>query len=504
MSRPKRTQQKLPQSRKNDYAIVIGGSLAGLLTARVLADHFSHVTVIERDRFASHPCPRPGVPQSRHIHALLPRGLQIVDRLFPGIRQELETVGAIPLDIGNDVSWLTPEGWGIKFRSGIEAVSFTRDLLDYTVRARIKQLPNINLVEAREVTGLLRAQSGGVFGVRTRQRGTVLQSDSDQDFLGDLVVIAAGRQHAIAKWFLEVGMEQPAVTTINAHIGYASRLYRAPRNGKYPWKALIHQAAPPATHRSGLIFPVEGDRWLITLIGADHDYPPTTESGFLEFARHLRSPQLYEAIRDAEPLTPIVSYRATENRQHHFDRIANWPESLIVAGDAACAFNPVYGQGMTTAALEAEMLDRLLKQHGNSAKLGEIFQRKLAQITRGPWTLATSADLRFRSVEGATVNWQTRVMHWYVDQVLRLGTASMWARRRFLEVQGMLKDAPAILRPDMLVRVLFNHFRLNSPSGTMNEYLEGKEDTQFPENYRGHPAEVPQEQNMFTKTENIA
>jgi 2-polyprenyl-6-methoxyphenol hydroxylase-like FAD-dependent oxidoreductase len=446
------------QSRNNHYAIVIGGSLAGLLTARVLADHFSHVTIIERDVFTPDPRPRPGVPQSRHIHALLPRGLQIVERLFPGIRQELETLGAIPLDIGNDVSWLTPEGWGVKFRSGIEALSFTRDLLDHTVRARIGQVPNINLVEGHEVTGLLRAESGAIFGARTRQRGTMLQSDSDQDFLGDLVVIAAGRQHAIARWFAEVGIEQPALTTINAHIGYASRLYRAPQSAEYPWKALIHQAEPPSTHRSGLIFPVEGDRWLITLIGADRDYPPTSESGFLEFARHLRSPQLFEALRHAKPLTPIVSYRATENRQHHFDRVANWPAGLIVTGDAACAFNPVYGKGMTTAALEAELLDRLLRKHDNSDNLGETFQRSLPRITRGPWTLATSADLRFRSVEGAQSSPITRLMHRYVDQVLRLGTTSVFARRRFLEVQGMLKDATAILHPDILLRVLLDQF----------------------------------------------
>jgi hypothetical protein len=136
--------------------------------------------------------------------------------------------------------------------------------------------------------------------------------------------------------------------------------------------------------------------------------------------------------------------------------------------------------------------------------LGGIFQRKLAQITRGPWTLATSADLRFRSVEGATANWPTRVMHWYVDQVLRLGTASVSARHRFLEVQGMLKDASAVLRPDMLIRVLFNQFRRSPMSVTRHEYLDRREDAHFPENYRDHSAEVPQDQNVFMETENIA
>lgn len=439
----------------SDHAIVVGSSVAGLLTARVLADHFRQVTVIERDLLLNQVGPRPGIPQSHHIHALLPRGLQIIEKLFPGICAELQGSGAVPLDIGNDVAWLTPQGWGIKFASEIEALSFTRDLLDHTVRERIGRIANVRVVDGSEVDGVLR-ESGRIVGVRVRQRHGMEGANGEEERYADLTVIAAGRHNTIANWFADVGMERPKLTTINAHIGYASRIVRPPKSAVFPWKAMIHQAAPPESHCTGLVFPIEGDRWLITLIGADRDYPPTDEAGFLEFARNLRSPLLYEAIRDAEPLTSIRSYRATENRQHHFEEIADWPAGVIVTGDAACAFNPVYGQGMTTAALEAEMLGKLLCEDRSAHNLAVTFQRKLAQITRGSWTLATSADLRFRSVEGARADWRTRVMHWYVDRVLRLGTANVWARRRFLEVQGMLKQASAILRPDMVARVLLD------------------------------------------------
>ena len=442
----------------SDHAIVVGASLAGMLTARVLAEHFTDVTVIERDFLPGDASPRPGVPQSRHIHALLPRGLQIVERLFPGLRQELQGYGAVPLDIGNDVAWLTPQGWGIQFESGIEALSFTRDLLDHTIRKRLSTITNVRIVDGCEVAGLLR-EPDRITGVRARHRSPLLTEKREEEMRSDLTVIAAGRHHAIANWFGEVGLERPQVTTINAHIGYASRICHSAKNTKFAWKAMIHQAAPPDSHRSGLVFPIEGDRWLVTLIGADRDYPPADEAGFLEFARNLRSPLLYEAIRDAEPITPIRCYRATENRQQHFDQIGDWPAELLVTGDAACAFNPVYGQGMTTAALEAELLSKLLRETRSARKLALSFQRKLVGITRGPWTLATSADLRFRSVEGARADFRTRIMHWYVDQVLRLGTASVWARRRFLEVQGMLKEASAILGADMISRVLFDMVR---------------------------------------------
>jgi 2-polyprenyl-6-methoxyphenol hydroxylase-like FAD-dependent oxidoreductase len=443
------------QTTQTNRAIIVGGSLTGLLAARVLGEYFSEVIVLERDPLNDNTMQRPGVPHSRHLHALLPRGLQIIEAFFPAIREELQSHGAVQLDVANDVAWLTPQGWGMKFRSGLEALSFTRDLLDRTIRRRVSRLPNVRFVDSTDVVGLLRGDSGRIVGVRMRKRH-VADRASAKDVSGDVVVIAAGRQNAIAKWFAELGLEQPQVTTIDAHIGYASRMYRRTSGQSREWEAIILQAVPPDIHRSGLMFPVESDRWLVTLIGADRDYPPKDDLGFLQYAKSLRNPGLYEAIRDAEPVTSICAYRATENRQHHLHLLKNWPEGLVVMGDAACAFNPVYGQGMSTAAMEAAKLHSLLCDNRATSDFGRTFQQELARIVQSPWTLATSADLRFRSVEGATANRKTKMMHWYVDQVLRLGTTNQWARRRFLEVQGMLRDASTILKPDMLFRVLFD------------------------------------------------
>ena len=146
---------KNPQAVRFDDAIVVGGSFAGLLAARVLSEHYSEVTVVERDRLNEHTRQRPGVPQSRHLHALLPRGLHIIEAFFPGIREELESHGAIPLDIGNDIAWLTPQGWGVKFRSGLEGLSSTRDLLDWAIRNRVQQLANVRFVERKPCHGLV-------------------------------------------------------------------------------------------------------------------------------------------------------------------------------------------------------------------------------------------------------------------------------------------------------------------------------------------------------------
>jgi 2-polyprenyl-6-methoxyphenol hydroxylase-like FAD-dependent oxidoreductase len=438
-----------------DRAIVVGGSLTGLLVARVLGEYFSEVTIIERDLLKDDTMQRPGVPHSRHLHGLLPRGVQIIEAFFPGIREELQSYGAVPLDLAGDIAWLTPQGWGAKFLSGLEALSVTRDLLDWTIRRRVSRLPNVRFVDSTDVVGLLRGDDGRILGVRTRERN-LRDLASVEDAGGDVVVIAAGRHNAIAKWFAEVGLEPPQVTTIDAHIGYATRMYRRTDWQSREWKAIILQAVPPDVNRSGLMFPVEGDRWLVTLIGADRDYPPNDGAEFLQYAKSLRNPGLYDAIRDAEPVSPIYAYRATENRQHHLDLLKNWPEGLVVMGDAVCAFNPVYGQGMSTAAIEATRLHSFLCDNRATSDFGRIFQQEIARIIQSPWALATSADLRFRSVEGARANRKTKTMHWYVDQVLRLGTTDQWARRRFLEVQGMLREASAILKPDMLFRVLLD------------------------------------------------
>src|SRR4029077_18578506 len=185
----------------------------------------------------------------------------------------------------------------------------------------------------------------------------------------------------------------PEETVVNSFQGYASRFYRPPAEFESDWKALYIQQAPPADPRGGLVIPVEGGRWHVSLVGGDGDYPPTDEAGFLAFARSLRSPALYEAIAGAEPLSRIAGHRATENRLRHYDRLGRLPDGVVAVGDAVCAFNPVYGQGMTAAALGAEVLDHWLGEdwHRGPGR-GCVFQRLLARATAAAWQLSVGAD----------------------------------------------------------------------------------------------------------------
>ena len=392
---------------------MVGGSMAGLLAARVLSDHFGRVTIIERDRFSEGPAPRRGVPQAHQLHVLLKRGKVILERHFPGLGEELIFAGAPVVDMANDLAWLTPAGWGTRFPSELVLIAFSRDLLDFSVRRRLAARGSVRFLEEHDVAGLLPG-AGGVAGVRVRSR-------TSEEMRADLVVDAAGRGSRAPRWLEEVGYAPPEETAIDAHLGYASRLYGRPPNFRAGWQGVYVQVAPPDFTHGGVLFPIEGDRWMVTLVGGDRNYPPTDVAGFADFARSLRTPAIHEALEGAEPLTPVRRYRATENRRRHYERLSRMPDNFLITGDAACTFNPVYGQGMTTAALGAEALEACLLERGVAkggvlTGLSKRFQGKLAKVNAAPWILATGEDYRYRGTEGGTPDRTTRFMHRYMDR----------------------------------------------------------------------------------------
>ena len=449
------------------HALVLGGSLAGLLAARVLADHFDLVTVVERDAYPSDASVRKGVPQASHVHALMRRGQQVIEGLFPGILGELLADGAHLVDVAGEVAWLTPQGWGARFPSDLNVIGFTRPLLDLHVRRRLWPNARVRVLEETETLRLLPAArgGGGVCGVlgRTRRSGS-----TEERMRADLVVDATGRGSRAPRWLQELGYDAPEETVVSAFLGYASRLYRVPEGFASDWKGAYVQVAPPAHTRGGIMLPVEGGRWLVTLIGGGRDYPPADDEGFLEFARSLKSPVIHDAIKGAEPLTPVRCHRATGNRRRHYERLKRQPDNFIVTGDAACAFNPVYGQGMTAAALGALALDESLGEQRRRHRGGDLrglarrFQKRLAKANAAPWLLATGEDFRYREVEGGSPDAATRFMHRYMDGVVRLSTRDVNVRRAMLEVMHMLKPPASLFHPRVSLRVLSHTLGLNT------------------------------------------
>jgi 2-polyprenyl-6-methoxyphenol hydroxylase-like FAD-dependent oxidoreductase len=444
------------------HAIVIGGSMAGLLAARVLADHFARVTVVQRDRLPLEPELRSGVPQGRHVHVLLVRGQQILERRFPGLQAELAAAGAPTLNWTRDWAFFGHGRWSPRYPSDYAVCTCSRALLETTVRARLRASGTVQFLERHEVTGLLATPD------QRRVRGVTLRARPDGASPGGattalpaaLVVDASGRESRAPDWLRALGYAPPAETTINALLGYASRWYRQSAAAGQDWHGMLINPRPPHQPRSGVIYPIEGDRWIVTLIGTAGAYPPTDEAAFLDFARALDHPALAEAIATAEPITPIAGYRRTENRLRHYAQLARMPDAFVVLGDAVCAFNPIYGQGMTVAALGAETLDAVLREQpataGATTVVGRTqgFQRRLARVTATAWLMATGADLNWPTTVGGQVRRRDRLVQRYLDRVIRLTSEDAAANQVFIEVAHLLRPPASLFAPRIVAGVL--------------------------------------------------
>jgi 2-polyprenyl-6-methoxyphenol hydroxylase-like FAD-dependent oxidoreductase len=431
------------------HAIVVGGSIGGLLVARVLSERFGRVTVVERDVLPADDALRPGAPQARHLHALLSRGLRVFDELFPGLSAELRRRGAPVVEHGVDFRTLYPSGWHPIGATGLVLCPSARGLLEHAIRERVRGLANVTLLAPCTVHGLV-SRGGRVRGVRVDGGGA-----GPRELEADFAVDASGRGSRAPQWLDALGYGRPEETVVDAAWGYASRVYARPATAPTQWRGLLSLGRPPDCRRTGVLQPVEGDRWLVTLAGVLDEHPPTDEEGFLQFARGLRTPLIHDAVRTARPLTPVRGYRHTANRRRHYERMRSWPDGFVVAGDALCAFNPVYGQGMTVCGLEAVEVGAALDGvRGLPAGFARRLQRRLARVVAAPWLMATGEDLRWEGTVGARAGRATRLLHWYVDRVIARIPADPEVFRAFAEVGHLLRRPAALFHPRLVARVL--------------------------------------------------
>ena len=439
---------KIPQSR----ALVIGGSMGGLLAARVLAERFGQVTVLDRDAFPDLPEHRSGVPQSRHAHGILVRGQQIIAELFPGIMPELRAAGATTQ---GSLAIVSPAGKLPMYEMGTDGVWVSRMLLEHHVRERLRATHNVKIVSQTEVTELIATpDKRRVVGVRVRDRDG---RGGPEQYDANLVIDLSGRTSKAPEWLEALGYDAPPEETINSGLGYASRFYRKPENFPAEWAGLLVNGRPPHNPRVGLILPVEHDQWHVTVGGSAGHFPPIDEAGFLAWAAALPDPSLYEAIRVAEPLTPIRGYRVPTNRLRRFERLSRRPAGFAVMGDAVCAFNPIYGQGVTTRALEALALRQVLRRTPGvtSERFARQVQRAVAKVVAAPWMIATGEDLRWQGVElnGAKAGLGTRLIHRYSDVFLKQALHDEALSSTYQRMINMLEPPAALMKLDSVLRV---------------------------------------------------
>jgi len=433
------------------HALVLGASMAGLLTARVLSKHFDRVTIVERDVVPDRPEARKGQPQTRHLHGLLASGLEIMTRYYPDLPEALAAGGALVSDMTVNMCWYTYGGYRRRFTLGRKAALMSRPFLEHLIRQRTLARDNVTLLENCAIRGLVTSDDRRrVSGVRVEHRGA---QPLEATLTADLVVDCTGRGSQTPQWLLAIGYPAPPQSEVKVNVGYATRLYRRDPADPRGQDWLLYTPEAPGESRFGGMFPIEGERWIVSLGGWSGDHAPTDEQGFLEYARSLPMPEIAALISQAEPLSDITPHKFPASLRRHYERLTRFPEGYLVLGDALCSFNPTYGQGMTSAAMQAAALDELLTlRMGRLDGLAPVFFKRAAQVIDTPWQLAVGEDFRFPDTTGPKPPGVDLLNH-YVAAVHRATLVDPVVGAAFIQVMNLLAPPSSLLTPGMLLRV---------------------------------------------------
>jgi 2-polyprenyl-6-methoxyphenol hydroxylase-like FAD-dependent oxidoreductase len=431
-------------------AIVVGAGLGGLLAARVLSDHFDEVMILDRDELPDDAIPRPGVPQAKHPHFLLGGGLKALKKFFPGFGTELVLAGAEPIDPGVDVLFEVPgQEVSPKIELGWSTYSMTRPLLEGVLRRQVERIGNIKVRGGCRVLNIVsESNAHDATGIQYQ-----MVDGSRETLKSDLIVDASGNGSLTMEFLKSTGRRAPVETNLGVNIRYASALFeRLPIRDDY--KVVSSLASARGHTRGGLILPAENNRNQVVLSGRGKDIPPIDGDEFLTYAQQLPTPTIYNAIKNAERLTDVTPFSFPESRWRHFAQVADFPRRLLPIGDAICRFNPVYGQGMTVAFQEAEILSDLLQTvDGHSlAKLASTFLTKAETLIGHPWAISAIPDLIYPQTVGERPpDLEDRLN--FQSALDRLAVRDVKIHKLLIEIRHLLKPLSLLDDPSILTRV---------------------------------------------------
>jgi 2-polyprenyl-6-methoxyphenol hydroxylase-like FAD-dependent oxidoreductase len=431
-------------------AVVIGAGMGGLTAAQALAVHFERVVVLEADVLRDETKDRAGVPQGKHVHMLLAGGLRALGELFPGFEHDLARAGAVPIRIGLDIRAETPAFTPFPQRDlGIRAYAMSRPLVELTVRRRAQANRAIDIRTRCRAQDLV-AGAGGVTGVRYEHADGALETIN-----ANVVVDASGRGTLTLRLLEALGQPAPVETTIGVDLTYATAVFEIPSSAPGDWKGVF--TFPGGDGRGGLMLPLEGNRWILTVAGRHSVKPPGDEAGFMAYVEGLRTKTIFEAITPAKRLGDITRFGFSVSTRRHYEALPQFPAGLIPLGDAVCRFNPIYGQGMSVAAQEAVGLGRLLARRADARDpldgLAAEFFAEAVPIIDTPWTSAVIPDFAHPETRGARpANFQEMLK--FALALGRLAAEDPEIHRLNAEVQHLLKPRSVYQEPALVQRVM--------------------------------------------------
>lgn len=431
------------------HAVVMGASTTGLVAAAAVARHFERVTIVERDALPAEAVWRKGAPQSRHVHVLLRGGRNVMDYYLPGFTTQMMAQGAQLIDMADDTAWFHSGGWKLRFCSGVTLLCSSKGFLEWNLRQRLLKIPNVTIRDQCGSKGLC-ATDGKITGL-TLEDGSVLDAD--------LVIDASGRSSRTSQWLETTGFDAPNTTELAVDVGYASRTFN-PTDAHFDWRALLVHPKHPDT-RCAVLLPIENNRWQVTLVGWRGDHPPADDTGFLDWAGGLATPEFRQAIEHASPLEPIRQWRFPSNFRRHYERLVGMPDGLVVVGDACASINPIYAQGMSHGAIGASILDACLfeqRQHsagGHLEGLTRRFQAKYAKVIDECWLTSTAEDYGAAD-EAARPSLRARALNWYMGKINEMTWSDRGVAKAFLDVMHFQKSPKSLFSPVLLVRALLS------------------------------------------------
>jgi 2-polyprenyl-6-methoxyphenol hydroxylase-like FAD-dependent oxidoreductase len=434
-------------AKRFEHAVVLGSGIAGLVTSRVLADYFDRVTLLERDAAPPDAGSRPGVPQGRHFHGLLPGGLLILAELFPGFPEELVAAGSL-LPGPDEFYFFRPEGKSYAIGAykptprpddGQRFVYVqSRGLLEQCVRSRVAALDNVELCYAARVEDIT-AEDGRVTGVKVAHAAEPISAD--------LVIDAMGRGGKTLQWLDRLGFERPLQDVVNCDFAYTSVLMQ-PRTPEIFTDVGFFVMSSPSMRGGGLVRQEHGV-WLASVGGRHGDYPPRDLPGFMAYAESTGEPLFRELLAQADAVSEPASYRFEQSVRRRFEQLERFPDGLLPIGDAVCHYNPLYGQGMSAACRQAMVLRRILEQRAGEGLDGlwRAFLPAAYQETRAPWLFAALADFRdprctgdFPAEEGELINLLAYV-------VRQAAAGDLDALGTTMAIQGLVAPLESLRQP---------------------------------------------------------
>jgi 2-polyprenyl-6-methoxyphenol hydroxylase-like FAD-dependent oxidoreductase len=406
---------------------VIGAGIAGLITARMLSEYYKEVYIVERDELPTAPANRQGTPQSFHSHRVLPRGHMILERYFPGYTNDLLDHGA---HSSNEEEMVLVNQFGtLVFRPPSGSASCSRALLEWVLRHRVQNIRNIRFLTNTEVTGLMSTDDHlTITGIYTKKRS---KNKQEGVLTSDMVIDTAGRSSKVIKWLKSLGYHVPNPEVLKVSLGYSTRYYKIPPRIQNQWRSVMLEAQPAKGISTCMLGRIENNLATALLFSAGgENYPSAKPDEFQEELKNINALEIAETVSNLEPLQGPRGYRTPESIRQHFEQMEHWPSGLLVLGDAFCNFDPIYGQGMTVAAIEVETVGDCLEEQRRNPQpyFEQHVLHRMQKAIEPAWWLSSVADLRWKGVEhvGATplkgVTFAQKYIELFTKKAMELAT----------------------------------------------------------------------------------